>query len=81
MKVQFLQNRTVEAAGGESFIKDQIYDLPEPSARRWIGRGVAKAVAGAEPEPAAESAPPPASETPAAEPTAPAPPASRKRRK
>lgn len=50
MKVQFLQTRTVQAAGGETFNQGEIYDLPEPSAARWLQRGVAKAVSDAEAE-------------------------------
>jgi hypothetical protein len=41
MRIRFLQTRTVQAEGGETFQKDHVYDLPEGSARRWIERNVA----------------------------------------
>lgn len=56
MKVRFLQTRTVQAVDGETYQQGQVYDLPEASARRWIERNAAAAVAEGEPAPASAAA-------------------------
>lgn len=45
-KVEFLVDRDVEAQGKVrmSFKAGKVYELPAASAKRWINRGVAKAV-------------------------------------
>lgn len=50
MKVRFAVTRVVQdkdsgTARQTSFEAGQVYDLPEASARRWIARGAAEAVA------------------------------------
>jgi len=44
MKIRFIENRTVQADGGDSFLAGKIYDLPETSCRHWLARGCAELV-------------------------------------
>jgi hypothetical protein len=46
-KIKFLKDREVEAQGEviASFKAGQVYEMPVPSARRWIRRGVAEVYA------------------------------------
>lgn len=38
MKIRFVETVKVQAVDGETFVGGQVYDLPEPSALRWISR-------------------------------------------
>ncbi|GAB5506676.1 MAG: hypothetical protein Rhirs2KO_18390 [Rhizobiaceae bacterium] len=54
MKVKFLTTRVVDDArkgtkNEERFEEGKVYDLPEPSARRWVDRKVAELLAGEPP--------------------------------
>ena len=52
-KIRFLEDREVKdgTGEGEKFKKGQIIDLPEPSCRHWLDRGVAERVLPPEPDP------------------------------
>lgn len=41
MRVVFLETVTVQAVDGETYVKGQVYDLPDTSAERWLRRGTA----------------------------------------
>ncbi len=41
MKIKFLETRLVKDDTGTTFVKDEVYDLSEASAKHWISRGVA----------------------------------------
>ncbi|MFN4283509.1 MAG: hypothetical protein ACK4NA_12805 [Alphaproteobacteria bacterium] len=41
VEVLFLESRTTKEAHPQHFEQGKIYELPRPSADRWIGRGVA----------------------------------------
>jgi hypothetical protein len=45
-KIKFLEDRTVESQGRvvNEFKAGEVYELPAPSARRWIKRNVAEPV-------------------------------------
>ncbi|WP_425401255.1 hypothetical protein [Algiphilus sp.] len=53
VKIRFLADYQVKAAGGERYKADQVKSLPEASARHFISRGVAEM---AKTEPAAKKA-------------------------
>lgn len=36
MRVRFLQSYTVQAAGGETYLEGQVYDLPDATARHFL---------------------------------------------
>lgn len=44
MKIRFLETREVKDGSGQVFKEGKTYDLPEPSARHWLNRGVAEPV-------------------------------------
>ncbi|MGE0724810.1 MAG: hypothetical protein AB7O45_10565 [Alphaproteobacteria bacterium] len=75
-RVRFLETRVVQDSVGMRYEAGEVYDLPGPSAERWIRRGVAELVATpvAQPDEAATTtaSPPPPHPLPAAPPPSPA---------
>lgn len=43
-KIRFFEDRTVNDGSGTTFEKDKVYELSDPSADRWVRRGVAEYV-------------------------------------
>jgi hypothetical protein len=54
MKIRFLETYKVKDQEGREFLKDEVYDLPDPSALHFVRRGRA-VVFVLEPPPKAES--------------------------
>jgi hypothetical protein len=60
MKIRFLETYKVKDSEGRKFLKDEVYDLPDPSALHFIRRGRAAVFV---PEPAKIVEPAPEPET------------------